>query len=394
MTLQIGSEQTWAITSVDSSQEVQVLNRQLPINADDSVQLTIEVNNLTIKRYCQGESQYPIIETVLVSRCIMQLLRDEGYIDVRIPFEDRIEWLDTSNRRNPSIFMDLVIAHTAMFRYQRKKDADGFYLATDEDFLAAKALFTDKDAEELVKRLTARERDVIMLLTTHPDGLTRDDIAENLKIVPQRVTQILSGQKGTGGLKQKVQLRETKISEMLTLSDDLRRTVHKTVYSLVDYDKFVGFEGVVRLKPSDMPKREPGKPAPYEPSKPGKHDASIAASMVTSNGKDVVSIVSKKEKERKRRETWEDLPHPAAEKNDGLLGNEKKAYFAYSKEHAIDQHTSSIPSGSLPALVCAKCGAVIVRGQDGFAEMTGPDGTAYLCTRNGCAYGKRAEAQT
>jgi hypothetical protein len=49
----------------------------------------------------------------------MQILRDEGYIDVRIPFEDRIEWLDTSNRRNPSIFMDLVIAHTAMNRYQR-----------------------------------------------------------------------------------------------------------------------------------------------------------------------------------------------------------------------------------------------------------------------------------
>jgi hypothetical protein len=116
---EIGSEQTWAITSVDSSQEIQVLNRQLPINVDDSVQLTIEVNNLTIKRYCQGESQYPIIETVLVSRCIMQILRDEGYIDVRIPFEDRIEWLDTSNRRNPSIFMDLVIAHTAMNRYQR-----------------------------------------------------------------------------------------------------------------------------------------------------------------------------------------------------------------------------------------------------------------------------------
>jgi hypothetical protein len=277
-----------------------------------------------------------------------------------------------------------------MFRYQRKKDADGFYLATDEDFLAAKALFTDKDAEELVKRLTARERDVIMLLTTHPDGLTRDDIAENLKIVPQRVTQILSGQKGTGGLKQKVQLRETKISEMLTLSDDLRRTVHKTVYSLVDYDKFVGFEGVVRLKPSDTPK--PPKTAPEEPRKQSKHDASIVASMETSNGKDVVSIVSKKEKERE--EIEETLPHPTTEKNDGLLGNEKKAYFAYSKEHAIDQHTSSIPSGSLPALVCAKCGAVIVRGQDGFAEMTGPDGTAYLCTRNGCAYGKRAEAQT
>ena len=387
MTLQIGSEQTWAITSVDSSQEVQVLNRQLPINADDSIKLTIEVNNLTIKRYCQGESQYPITETVLVSRCIMQILRDEGYIDVRIPFEERIEWLDTSNRRNPSIFMDLVIAHTAMFRYQRTKDADGFYLATDEDFLAAKALFTDNDAEELVKRLTARERDVIVLLTKKPDGLTRDDIAENLKIVPQRVTQILSGQKGQGGLKQKVQLRETKISEMLTLSDDLRRTVHKTVYSLVDYDKFVGFEGVVRLKPSDTPKREPEKPAPEAPRKQSKHDASIAASMEISNVKDVVSIVSKKEKEREERETGEDLPHTGSEKIEGLLGNEKKAYFAYSKELDSDQHTSSIPSKSLPPLVCVNCGEDLA----GHSSIT-KNGKLY-CTQVGCGYPPRGEVQ-
>ena len=380
MTLEIGSEQTWAITSVDSSQEVQVLNRQLPINADDSIELTMEVNNLTIKRYCQGESQYPITATVLVSRCIMQILRDEGYIDVKIPFEERIEWLDTSNRRNPSIFMDLVIAHTAMNRYQRKKDADGFYLATDEDFLAAKALFTDNDAEELVKRLTARERDVIMLLTKNPEGLTRDDIAENLKIVPQRVTQILSGQKGQGGLKQKVQLRETKISEMITLSDDLRRTVHKTVYSLVDYDKFAGFEGVVRLKPTPTP---PPKTAPKEPSKQSKHDASIAASMKTSNGSDVVSIVIEKEKEREERGGIEGLPHNGSEKIEGLLGNKEKAYFAYQKEPAIDQHTSGVTSESLPALVCANCGEDLT----GKSKIT-KNGKIY-CTQVGCGYPPR-----
>ncbi len=146
---------------MDSSQYIQVLNRQLPINVDGSAETTTLVNAATIERYGKGEVQFTVDEQVLVCRAIWQILRDEGYINVRIPFHDRIRWHDNSNRRNPSIFMDLVIAHTAMYRYQRDKDADGFYLATEVDCDAARELFTDsKDAQELVSRLTRKEREV------------------------------------------------------------------------------------------------------------------------------------------------------------------------------------------------------------------------------------------
>lgn len=254
VTLTIGKEQLWCITSVDSSQDIQVLNRQLPINVDDSLELTKRVNDKTVERYAKGELQQPIDKPVLVSRAIFQILRDQGYINVRIPFGDRIEWIDTSNRRNPSIFMDLLISITAMNRFQRDKDSEGFYLATEDDFNTAKALFADKDAEELVKRLTARERDVINLLVANSDGLTRDEIAERLKIAPDRVSQIIGGQRGSGGLRQKVQIREEKKSVSVRTgnkeTDDTRHTVHKTIYSLKEYDRFTGFDAVVRLKPA------------------------------------------------------------------------------------------------------------------------------------------------
>jgi len=68
--------------------------------------------------------------------------------------------------------MDLVIAHTAMFRYQREKDAEGYYLATEEDFVAARTLFTDNDGEELVKRFTKKEREVLEFMASRPDGVT------------------------------------------------------------------------------------------------------------------------------------------------------------------------------------------------------------------------------
>ncbi|MDD2756911.1 MAG: hypothetical protein PHS80_15465, partial [Methanothrix sp.] len=58
-TLEIGSEQTWLITSVDASQDIQVLNRQNPINVNDSVDLTKKVNDHTIQRYGEGTEQRP-----------------------------------------------------------------------------------------------------------------------------------------------------------------------------------------------------------------------------------------------------------------------------------------------------------------------------------------------
>jgi hypothetical protein len=69
-TLKIGSEQTWAITSVNNEQDIQVLNRSIPINVDDSVKLTKEINNRTVQRYGEGEETKPVNESVLVSRCI------------------------------------------------------------------------------------------------------------------------------------------------------------------------------------------------------------------------------------------------------------------------------------------------------------------------------------
>lgn len=292
--MEIGAEQTWAITSVDSSQEIQVLNRQLPINIDDSKDLTKKVNKKTIERYSNGKVQFPLSEKVLVSRCIIQTLRDEGDIDIRIPFGDRINWLDDSNRRNPGLFMDLLVAFTAIYRYQREKDTEGYYLANEADFNAAKALFSDKDAEELVKRLTKKERETLDFMLSRPEGITQDDLAEHLKVSRQRAGQIIYGQKkeSGGGLMGKLAISETRFSDM---DEDRRRTVHKVAYSLKEYDRLAGFDAIVRLEP-----------APSEPCKPCKDGARDGARENTASSKDCAIVESKKEKEREERDI-EDL---------------------------------------------------------------------------------------
>jgi len=237
---------------VDSSQDVQVLNRQIPINVDDSEELTVKVNRRTIERYGKGEEQFPEDESVQICREIWRILQEDGLINVRIPYFERIEWLDTSNRRNPSLFMDLVVAHTAMYRYQREKDSDGYYLATEDDFQAAKALFTDKDAEELVHRLTKKEREFADILCKHPEGLAREEAAKSLNISGNRISQLANGEKGRGGLTQKLPGFEiVEVTDSERVDEDHRRATKKVLYRLTKYDPLTGFEAVVRLLPKN-----------------------------------------------------------------------------------------------------------------------------------------------
>ncbi|HRD17308.1 MAG TPA: helix-turn-helix transcriptional regulator, partial [Methanothrix soehngenii] len=328
--LEIGSEQTWAITSVNNDQDIQVLNRSIPINVDDSVELTKLVNARTVERYGMGEAAKPVDESVLVCRAMFQILRDEGGINIRVPFWERIEWLDTSNRRNPSIFMDLVIAHTAMFRYQREKDSEGYYLATEEDFQAAKSLFADKDGEELVKRLTRREREVLELLVGSPSGITRADVSERLDIAPQQVSRIFNGRNGEGGLLQKIAIREEEISDSTRINDTDYRAVKKILYSLKEYDRFAGLEGIVKLKPQKDDENTP-PPDKTDGGRSGNHEETNEETIQTasSGNHETKETINKNKNKNKNRETvssssvdGETILSHAGEK-DGFLGFHK-----------------------------------------------------------------------
>uniref|UniRef100_UPI002FE1D299 helix-turn-helix transcriptional regulator n=1 Tax=Methanothrix soehngenii TaxID=2223 RepID=UPI002FE1D299 len=388
--LEIGSEQTWAITSVNNDQDIQVLNRAIPINVDDSVDLTKKVNNRTVERYGAGEAAKPVDEAVLVCRAMFQILRDEGYINVRVPFWERIEWLDTSNRRNPSIFMDLVIAHTAMFRYQREKDSEGYYLATEEDFQAAKSLFADKDGEELVKRLTRREREVLELLVGSPSGITRADVSERLDIAPQQVSRIFNGRNGEGGLLQKIAIREEEISDSTRINDTDYRAVKKILYSLKEYDRFAGLEGIVKLKPQKDDENTP-PPDKTDGGRSGNHEETNEETIQTasSGNHETKETINKNKNKNKNRETvssssvdGETILSHAGEK-DGFLGFHKATD---SERDGFLNDSSSGSSGHEETIFCVTCGEDLT----GKGTVT-KNGLSY-CARPGCGYPPRGEA--
>jgi len=329
LTLHIGSEQTWAVTSVDSSQDVQVLNRQIPINVDDSEELTVKVNRRTIERYGKGEEQFPEDESVQICREIWRILQEDGLINVRIPYFERIEWLDTSNRRNPSLFMDLVVAHTTMYRYQREKDSDGYYLATEDDFQAAKALFTDKDAEELVHRLTKKEREFADILCKHPEGLTREEAAKSLNISGNRISQLANGEKGRGGLTQKLPGFEiVEVTDSERVDEDHRRATKKVLYRLTKYDPLTGFEAVVRL----LPKKDIGSN-----SKDGKQLVSLPVRKLESKE------IDNRERENREKEIGsKDSKEKVRERNGKLKKTPKFSLSLSNPEKSLLEEKSTL----------------------------------------------------
>ena len=249
-TMQIGSEQTWAITSVNSSQDIQVLNRQVPINVEDSEDLTKDVNAYTIHRYGNGDVNYDEdIESVQVCREMWRILRAEGDINIRVPFAGYIEWKINKSRRDPSIFMDMLISITAMNRYQRVKDENGFYLSTEEDFNQAKEIYSDKDVtEELIRKLTKAERRFAEVLKNHPDGLQATEAAALLNVTPARLSQLAHGERGSGGLCQKLSgfsAEKTAISELK--EDGTRITTQKMLYKLNRYHPVGSVNNIVEL---------------------------------------------------------------------------------------------------------------------------------------------------
>jgi len=318
-TLHAGAEQTWAITSVDASQDIQVLNRQIPINLDDSIELTQQVNRHTISRYGRGEAQFSESEDVLVCREMWRVLRDERYVNIRVPFYERIEWMDNSNRRNTSIFMDLVVAHTYMNHFQREQAADGFYLATEADFEAAKALFCEgPDADELVHRLSRKEREFCELLKKNPGGLTRHEVATAMGVSRSRVSQLARGERGNAGLTQKIPAFDIRdVSRRINESD----TERVTVYVLKGFDSLRGFDSVVRLNPKD--------------GKDGKQGVSTKVSEKNSNSSSIVSS----SKYSKEKDTLTHSPVETEDKQNFSISNPENANSANSDSK---RHNSAI----------------------------------------------------
>ena len=271
-------EIVWAITSVDSSQDIQVLNRQLGLDVDSSPDTTEAVIRHIFEHAKNGAERFPVTEEVLICRAMVLELRKHTF-HVTIPYADRIRWNDLSSRRNPSMFLDMIRSSAVWHFLQRNSPEEDVIEASEDDFVTAKRIYVGR-ADTLIDKLSKAERRLVEAIVANHGEMYRDEAAAALKVSVNRISQLVHGENGKTGLLQKLPGFN---AEDVTLKDEVR-SVRKTMLTIIDYNRFQGLDRIVSL----------------DDSKECKDGVRDSVSNETSNSIDSVSKVSKKEEERER----------------------------------------------------------------------------------------------
>ena len=209
ITLAAPPEIVWCVDTVQSSQDIQVINRQFSCPVDESAEIGKRVVHQPFEMAVEGEDQYPINEDVLICRAMSELIHKADF-KVVVPYGRDIKWSDSKNRRNSSIFLDLLFAQTMWHFMQRGRDEHGNLVATVADFDEAEKLYS-KRAEAMMDKLNGLQRQIVKLIADAPNReMYLDDIIKALNEPREKVRVAVVGAKnkndGTfqGGITQKL----------------------------------------------------------------------------------------------------------------------------------------------------------------------------------------------
>lgn len=244
VTMTIPPRLVFWLTSVDDDDEMQLLNRQFGGSVDESPEQDLKVVNFHLARAAEGIEDMPVTDDVLICREIIRKIKSECF-SVVIPFADRIEWRDTANRRNFSIFLDMVYAYAVLRHKVREVDDKGRLIAQEQDFEDAKELYSSRaDLQGL--KLTAQEKKVIEIInqTGMIEGTELQKIVGVSKV---RLSQLINGKnsKPESGLAYKIP--ELHIEKVTKREDDT--TVTRNYYSLHNFCSLKIYENkIVELK--------------------------------------------------------------------------------------------------------------------------------------------------
>lgn len=188
----------WYLTSVESHVSDQLLNRQLTFDSDSSLEQDNRVFELQKLEALRGETLGEVTLEVLICRRIYSKIKGNLF-KVKIPFADKVNTRDKSNRRLFPLFLDMIRGYTIFKFMQREQDEQGYLLAEAEDLQRAKRLF-EAQKENVVTKLNAKETKIVNYIDQHED-CTIPSIANATGYTYGTVSRILKGRPdrpGTG----------------------------------------------------------------------------------------------------------------------------------------------------------------------------------------------------
>jgi hypothetical protein len=193
-TLKIPPRIDWLLTSVDTQGSDQFVKRQINYGVDETSEQDERVIAFELEKARDGLPEFPVTDDVIICREIIHHIKEDAEGDarlftVKIPFAGHIEWLDTRNRRNLPIFIDMVKGFALLNFEQRVKDDDGALVATVDDFNAAARLYNSRGGFQKL-HITEREKEMLQHIVKAGGELATDDLMEAMKLSDRRISQI------------------------------------------------------------------------------------------------------------------------------------------------------------------------------------------------------------
>lgn len=197
-------------TQVDARDEDEVIKRTLMLEVKGSVERDQKIIDNDLKRAETAEQPLNDPE-ILVCQCALDMLKAHKF-RVTIPGASRrIRWHERSkngrlNVRNFKIFLDLVYGYAVM-RYRVRDhnvrdDGTIEVVATRQDFMDALSLYMTIH-KQMATKLTSKEGDLLKLIGDAGGKLLREDALKKLGITDGRLSQLINGKDGRGGLRGK-----------------------------------------------------------------------------------------------------------------------------------------------------------------------------------------------
>jgi hypothetical protein len=236
----------WWLTSVDTDDDDQVLNREIPLPVDESEETDNTVFEQQIILLKTGRMPMVFDDDIETARAILFIIKRERCF-VTFPLADIIEWKNKNNRRNFDVFADLLKSVALMNRlkpgHARITPAHGIMevAASVDDFEKAVDIYGQFGQAQATK-LTEIEMSILKFLSTKFHGATINEIQASVGKGRSRVYQILHGKDGQGGMLKKVDgLMYEPETELIETSDRVRKSKPHNIYR-IDQKKFETFK--------------------------------------------------------------------------------------------------------------------------------------------------------
>jgi hypothetical protein len=235
------------LTSVKTTSTLQLLNRQVEMNVDESTEQDRLVAQHQRKLSERGLSEFYLDEEVkLLREAFLHL--NQIHHKIKIPFADNVKFSDVRNRRNLPIFFDFVEAYCILNYRARKTGQDGSLVAEKEDFECARELF-ETIAIQQVTKLNEKERLAARVIAQNtPCNI--DIIADETGLSTSYVYELIHGNKRSGnrGLLEKIP--ELRFDSRNDINPQTKQRWGKNQYSLPDdWELLDGHEPIVAWAP-------------------------------------------------------------------------------------------------------------------------------------------------